>query len=74
MAQRFLRLHEVQAKAGLARATIYLRISQGKFPAPIPLGSPHAVGWLDTEIDQWISDQVGAARGEEGERVRSSTR
>lgn len=64
MAQQFLRIQEVQARTGLARATIYLRISQGKFPSPVPLGSPHAVGWLDSEIDQWISEQVRAARPE----------
>ena len=74
MAQRFLRLHEVQARAGLARATIYLRISQGMFPSPVPLGSPHAVGWLDTEIDQWIADQVGAARAESSIRTAVDVR
>jgi len=38
-------------------------MAQGRFPSPIPLGSPNAVGWLEIEIDQWINGQVQAARG-----------
>ena len=73
MAQRFLRLHEVQTRTGLARATIYLRISNGTFPSSVPLGSPHAVGWLDSEIDQWISAQVDAARDQPSRGNRRPT-
>jgi prophage regulatory protein len=64
MAERMLRLPDVQAKTGLARATIYLRMTQGKFPKPVPLGSPHVVGWLESEVDEWIEEQVRAARPE----------
>ncbi len=62
--QQLLRCPAVQARTGLSRSTIYLRMAQGRFPSPIPLGSPQAVAWLDDEISQWISDQVSAARGE----------
>ena len=63
MVQQFLRMRDVQARTGLARATIYLRMSQGRFPKPIPLGSTHTVGWLATEVDGWIQEQIRAARG-----------
>lgn len=72
MAQQFLRLPEVQARTGLSRATIYLRISQGRFPKPIPLGSPYAVGWLESEIETWIAEQVSAARGDHAVVPRSA--
>ena len=60
--ERLLRLREVQARTGLGRSTIYLRISQGRFPAPIPLGSPHIVAWIEGEIQAWIEHQIAAAR------------
>lgn len=63
MTQRFLRCSAVQDRTGLSRSTLYLRMAQGRFPSPIPLGSPNAVGWLEIEIDQWINGQVQAARG-----------
>jgi prophage regulatory protein len=64
MPDRILRLPEVQARSGLSRSTVYLRIAQGKFPRAVPLGSPQVVGWLESEIESWIAEQVRAARGE----------
>lgn len=57
MTNRILRLPEVMNYTGLARSTIYLRISEDNFPKPIPLGGK-AVGWLVREIDEWIERQM----------------
>jgi prophage regulatory protein len=56
-----LRRPDVEARTGLSRSTIYLKVSQGTFPTPINLG-PRAVGWLAAEIDAWIQQQVSASR------------
>lgn len=56
-----LRQKQVQARTGLSRSTIYLRISQGIFPRQIKLGA-RSVGWLDSEIEQWIATRVAASR------------
>ncbi|WP_417473291.1 helix-turn-helix transcriptional regulator [Luteimonas mephitis] len=56
-----LRRQMVQARTGLSRSTIYLRVSQGTFPRPIPLGS-RAVGWLEDEVEAWLQAQVASAR------------
>lgn len=56
-----LRLPDVKARTGLSRSTIYLRISQGAFPTPINLGS-RAVGWLETEIEDWLVRQISESR------------
>ncbi len=61
MAHNILRLPRVKERTGLSRSTIYLRISRGEFPAPISLGS-RAVGWLEEDIDTWLSQKVEAAR------------
>ena len=55
-----LRRPEVEARTGLSRSTIYLKIAQGSFPKPINLG-PRAVGWVAAEIDAWLQQQVSAS-------------
>jgi len=52
-----IRCNQVQKRTGLSRSTIYLRIQKGNFPKPINLGM-RAVGWIETEIDQWIKDRI----------------
>ena len=56
-----LRLPNVLARTGLARSTIYLRISQGTFPKPVPLGG-RAVGWVESEIDDWLNARLSHCR------------
>ncbi len=54
-----LRRPEVEARTGLGCSTIYDGIKAGTFPAPIQLG-PKAVGWLESEINAWLSARVAA--------------
>lgn len=56
-----LRRREVEARVGLSRSTIYLRCSQKNFPTPICLGG-RAVGWLESEIEAWLQEQVASSR------------
>ena len=63
MSHKILRLREVISRTGIARSTIYTKIAEGKFPRPIQLGS-RSVGWLETEIDQWLSQRISASRTE----------
>jgi len=59
---KLLRLPEVKATTGLSKSSIYARISEGTFPKQIPLG-PRLVVWVESDIQNWISEQVSAARG-----------
>jgi len=61
MANAVLRLPLVKARSGLSRSTIYLRIAEGSFPKPVSLGD-RAVGWLESEIESWLSSRVEASR------------
>ncbi len=61
MSKKFIRLPEVKNKTGLSRSSIYLRMSNGEFPQSISLGS-RAIGWLDTDIDQWLDDCITASK------------
>ena len=58
-----MRLPAVMARTGLSRSTIYLRISKGCFPRSISLGG-RAVGWIDTEVNEWVAQQIKASRKE----------
>ena len=59
---KFLRLPEVKQTTGLSKSSIYARISEGTFPKQIPLGQ-RLVVWVESDIQNWISEQVSAARG-----------
>ncbi len=56
-----LRLPKVKERTGLSRATIYLRIQKGSFPKPINLGA-RAVGWLESDVNEWIAQQIEQSR------------
>ncbi|MCY4399817.1 MAG: AlpA family transcriptional regulator [Gemmatimonadetes bacterium] len=62
---RFLRLPEVIARTGLSRSTIYLRLDQGRFPSPVSLGG-RAVGWIESEIDEWMRNRIAESRSDAG--------
>ena len=57
----FLRRKQVETRTGLSRSTIYQYIKDGAFPKPVPLG-PRAVGWLESEVSDWIGERVKIAR------------
>ena len=61
MATAILRLPAVKARTGLSRSTIYLRISEGRFPKSVSLGG-RAVGWVEAEVTEWLNQQIEASR------------
>lgn len=61
MSNSILRLPQVKIRVGLSRSSIYLAISQGNFPRPVNLGA-RAVGWLESEIEAWLSQRVELSR------------
>ena len=59
---RIIRLKEVIDSTGLSRSTIYKYISEGSFPKSLDLGG-RAVGWLESEIQDWIMVKVEEREG-----------
>jgi len=62
MSNTILRLPQVKCRVGLSRSSIYLAVSQRKFPQPVRLGA-RAVGWLESEVDAWVHQRVQGTRG-----------
>ena len=56
-AERFVRREEVRRKTGLSDSQRDALEAPGKFPGRVPLG-PRAVGWVESEIDDWIAQRV----------------
>ena len=56
---KILRLPQVQSRTGLSRSSIYLFVSQGRFPKPIQLGA-RSIGWLNSSIDTWIESRINS--------------
>ena len=61
MPKKILRLPVVLDRTGLSRSTVYLRVTEGRFPRPVSLGA-RAVGWIETEVEEWIALQIEASR------------
>jgi len=58
-ADRLLRRQEVEERTGLATTTIYRKMREGSFPAPIKIGQ-RAVRWPSSEIEIWLSKRPRA--------------
>lgn len=54
---RLMRFEELTRRTGHSRSRLYREIKEGKFPKPVKVG-PHAVAWLESEVDDWIAARV----------------
>ena len=53
---KFIRTEEVINKTGMSRTSIWRMEKDGEFPCRRQLGL-RSVGWLETEIDEWIESR-----------------
>ena len=56
-----LRLPAVMARTGLARSTIYEKISRNEFPRHVKLGA-RASGWIAAEVEDWLERRIAESR------------
>jgi prophage regulatory protein len=68
MPRKILRLPVVLDRTGLSRSTVYLRVNEGRFPRPVSLGA-RAVGWIETEVEEWIARQIEISMEIRGQRT-----
>ena len=65
MSINILKLNDVVTKTGLCRSVIYKKIKADDFPKQIRLVG-RSVGFLESEIDDWILSKVAESRADEG--------
>lgn len=53
MNEEIRRLPRVAATIGMGRLWIYLAVQEGRFPAPIRIGS-RAIGWKRSDVLAWL--------------------
>ncbi len=51
-----LRFADVTGRTGLSRTTIWRRVREGTFPAPIQLGA-NSIGWPEHLIIEWLESR-----------------
>lgn len=63
-----LRRRDLEARLKLSRSTIYDKINpsspryDANFPKPIRLGNGAAVGWIESEVENWLRRQIETSR------------
>lgn len=67
-ATTLIRMPELEALTGLARATVYKRLKDDPtFPRPVPLSNSNArgapVGFVLGEVNAWIRGRIAARAG-----------
>jgi prophage regulatory protein len=61
---RLVRERDRAQMTGVPRSTCYLRMKQGTFPKPVPIGEK-AVAWLESDLIGWMEQQVSKRDGSE---------
>jgi prophage regulatory protein len=56
--ERIVRLDVLLDRTGLSRSSIYRKMNDGSFPMRLQIGI-HSSGWLESEINRWISNPMG---------------
>ncbi len=52
----------VEEETGLPKSTLYALMAVSKFPKPISLTGGRSVGWLASDVLQWIDQRVTESR------------
>ncbi len=55
--KKFIKLPTVMDLTGYRRTSIFDKVAEGSFPAPVKLG-PRAVAWVSEEIEEWMDARV----------------
>ena len=61
MTVKFLKAKDVAERTSVSTAQIHRMVKAGRFPSPIKI-TDHRTGWVEEEVDQWISDCVSRNR------------
>jgi len=55
--KKFIKISEVADMTALSEPTIARMVKKNSFPPPYKI-SQRRIAWLNTDVDQWIEDQI----------------
>lgn len=59
--QKLLRLPQVLERVAFKKSKLWKMVSEETFPQPIKISHKVTV-WIESEIDQWVTDRISEAR------------
>lgn len=59
---RILRLCQVESELGLKKTSIYKLVKSGYLKPPVRIGGLRAVGWLSSDINDFLDAQIKNSR------------
>lgn len=62
MTEKLLRIRDVCEMVGFGQTIVYEWVKDGIFPEPIRVHGKNSQRWLQSEVQQWIQDQVASNR------------
>ncbi len=62
--ENLIRVREVMERTGLSRTVLYRKVKHKDFPPPVRL-TARCVGWLESEIDEWVNQRIRTTRFKE---------
>ena len=67
---KLFRIEDVSALTTFAKSTIWIKVSQGKFPKPFKLPSSSICLWKGADLFNWIDAQsVADSKGDQNGKV-----
>ena len=61
---KLLTVNTVLDYTGFKKSTLYTWIRENRFPKPITLHGSRSVRWVDTDVQNWINEQISLNKGE----------
>ena len=69
MAKQVLRIGDVVAEYGLSRTSIWRKEREGTFPKRVKLGAGRAVGWRQSDLEEWLKGLGGQKSDRDGNQA-----
>ena len=67
--QRLLPIKQVSDRVGLSRSTIYDMMARNEFPRPVDTSSTHTVRWVESEVNNWITERIKERARHQRQRI-----
>ena len=61
---KLLTINDVIEMVSFKKTKLYNWMKEGKFPKPISIADTRSVRWVDTDVQNWINEQISLNKGE----------